>query len=67
MGNDSDREALRADDDNWKLGIFYTSMKDPAPLVPKRYGWGWTANFGSPWTWLLGIVIVAVLIWGVFF
>lgn len=67
MQKDADVEALRADDDNWKLGLFYTSRKDPAALVPKRYGWGWTMNFGSPWTWLAGAVVVGAIIWGTFF
>lgn len=67
MTNENDVEALRLDDKNWKMGLFYTSRKDPAPLVPKRYGWGWTVNFGSPWIWLVGVAIVGVLVWGIFF
>lgn len=66
MAHDVDRDGLRSDDKNWKLGLFYTSKEDPAPLIPKRYGWGWTINFGSPWVWLVGVVIVGALAWGLF-
>ncbi|MCS4593175.1 hypothetical protein KTJ89_09305 [Brevibacterium sediminis] len=67
MSEDPDVEALRQDDSNWKLGLFYASMRDRAPLIPKRYGWGWTVNFGSPWIWLAGVILVIVVVWAVFF
>lgn len=66
-GENVDVEALRADDGNWKAGFLYACRQDPAPLIPKRYGWGWTVNFGSPWIWLTGVVAVGVVVWGVFF
>lgn len=38
----------RDDDRYWIGGVFYNNPDDPAILVPKRYGMGWTVNFGNP-------------------
>jgi uncharacterized membrane protein len=50
------------DDVLWKGGIFYFNRSDHSLLVAKRFGIGWTINFGNPVTWaaLLGIVVVPV-------
>jgi Family of unknown function (DUF5808) len=50
------------DDDAWR-GIFYWNPKDPALFVPKRFGIGYTLNFGNPWSWvvLAAIFIIAML------
>ena len=61
------KKQLRDDDGNWKLGIFYFCPQDPAFLVPKRLGIGWTLNFGSPWSLLFAVIVIAVLAWGIFF
>lgn len=61
------RKELRADDSNWKLGIFYFSPHDPAFLIPKRFGIGWTLNFGSVWAGVVVLALIAVLIWGIWF
>ena len=59
-----------ADDDKyWKLGVFYVNPKDPALFVEKRFGIGWTFNFGHPMGWvimagLIVVVIVSLLIAG---
>lgn len=60
-------QQLRDDDSNWKLGLLYFCPRDPAFLIPKRFGIGWTLNFGSPWSLLFLIVVIAVLVWGIFF
>lgn len=60
------RQRLRDDDANWKFGALYFCPKDPAFLVPKRIGIGWTMNFGSLWTLLFVIAVIAVLIWSFF-
>ena len=36
------------DDRYWSGGIFYNNPDDPALFVEKRYGLGWTLNFGHP-------------------
>jgi len=42
-------EAVFRDDDRyWSGGFFYNNPDDPALFVPKRFGLGWTVNFGHP-------------------
>ncbi len=38
----------RDDDRYWVGGFFYNNPDDPALFVPKRFGLGWTVNFGNP-------------------
>ncbi|HEX8733576.1 MAG TPA: DUF5808 domain-containing protein [Ktedonobacterales bacterium] len=47
----------RGDDRYW-YGFFYYNPDDPDPFVPKRYGLGWTINFGHP----LGKLFAALLL-----
>ena len=52
----------RTPDACWKLGLIYFNPADPAFLVEKRFGIGYTMNFGNPWSWaLLAVVILPVL------
>jgi uncharacterized membrane protein len=50
------------DDRQWRGGIFYMNRSDPAMLVPKRFGVGWTINLGSPGGAAIGILILLVLV-----
>jgi len=50
----------RTADDCWIGGMIYVNRKDPALLVEKRMGIGWTLNFGNPGSWLLLLAIVAI-------
>jgi uncharacterized membrane protein len=54
-------------DRRWKAGIFYVDPDDPAIFVEKRFGIGYTLNFGHPMSWLiLGVSILgplAVAVW----
>jgi len=52
--------ADRDDDDRWYAGGLYVNPNDPAFLVPKRYGIGWTLNFAHPAAWLLLAALIAV-------
>ncbi len=59
----------RTDDRCWKLGLFYVNRSDPALLVEKRFGVGYTVNFGNRWSWLiigllLGVPLLLSLIPG---
>ena len=36
------------DKKNWKAGIFYFNPADKRIFPPKRFGIGWTINFGNP-------------------
>ncbi|WP_026554473.1 DUF1648 domain-containing protein [Arthrobacter sp. 35W] len=38
----------RDDDKYWRGGLFYINREDHSLLVPRRYGLGWTLNFGNP-------------------
>jgi uncharacterized membrane protein len=50
-------------DEAWKLGQFYYNPDDPALLVEKRFGIGYTLNFGNraSW-WLLGLLAVPAVV-----
>jgi uncharacterized membrane protein len=66
---------FRDDDRYWYGGIFYNNPDDPAVFVPKRYGLGWTVNFGHPTgkrfmiLLMIGIILLLLLpvILGIFF
>jgi uncharacterized membrane protein len=46
----------------WKLGIFYFNPDDPSVFVAKRFGIGYTFNFGNRWAWaVLGVIIIAAV------
>ena len=53
---------LHDDDRFWKLGVFYVNAHDPSLFVPKRFGVGWTVNFGRPsaWALMVGLVLAVV-------
>src|SRR5215469_6058659 len=50
----------RPHDAAWKDGAFYSNSRDRALLVPKRFGVGYTLNFGNPWAWVLLALILVV-------
>lgn len=53
---DNKKEVSEEDDKkHWKLGIFYYNRADKRVFLPKRYGIGWTVNFGKP-----GVLIVTL-------
>ncbi len=49
-------------DDCWKGGVIYYNPADPAMWVEKRFGIGWTVNFGNPGAWFVmgGILLFLV-------
>ncbi len=52
----------RDDDRYWRAGALYINRDDPALLVPKRVGFGYTINLGHPVSWVLLAAIVALLV-----
>lgn len=47
LGKSTDGSVIRRDDDKyWKWGSFYVNKDDPALFVEKRFGVGFTLNFG---------------------
>lgn len=65
MGTSSDWEhthpASRDDNRYWYAGSFYNNSDDPALFVPKRFGFGWTLNFGHPQARLFLITLLVLL------
>lgn len=52
----------RTPDSCWKLGMFYINAADPSVFVAKRFGIGYTINFGNRWTWLVfGVILIAAV------
>ena len=49
------------DDQHWKGGLFYVNPDDPALLVPRRFGLGWTLNLGRPAGIALTIALLVVI------
>jgi uncharacterized membrane protein len=52
----------RTPDSGWKLGLFYANRADPSLFVEKRFGVGYTLNFGNPRIWLLLALLLGVAI-----
>lgn len=50
----------RTEDRCWKAGVFYFNPKDPALLVEKRFGIGYTVNFGHWMAWLFLAVLLLI-------
>ena len=46
--NEEGEENYRDDDDKYILGALYYNKKDPALMVEKRIGVGWTVNLAHP-------------------
>lgn len=51
----------RTDDRYWRLGVFYFNRDDPAVLVEKRFGIGYTVNFARPMSWTI-LLVIALLV-----
>ncbi len=47
---------------NW-IGVLYFNRKDSRVIVPKRIsGMGWTLNFANPYTYIILIAIISIII-----
>lgn len=52
----------RPPDESWN-GVFYSNSDDPSLFVPKRYGIGYTLNFGNPWSWVvLALILIGAVL-----
>jgi len=47
-------------DQHWKLGIFYYNPGDPALMVEKRFGIGYTLNFARRRAWLVLMLVIVI-------
>jgi len=52
-------------DSAWKWGQFYYNPSDPALIVEKRFGLGYTLNFGNRWSWVLITVLLLPAVFAV--
>lgn len=52
-------------DDCWKWGQFYYNPQDPAFMVEKRFGIGYTMNFGHKLSWVLMALILLLPLSGI--
>ncbi|HZS41362.1 MAG TPA: DUF5808 domain-containing protein [Polyangia bacterium] len=50
----------RTSDARWKWGLFYADADDPALFVEKRFGIGYTLNFGNRWSWIILALAAAI-------
>ncbi len=60
------QESMKDDDLYWRGGVVYVNRKDPRWLVPKRFGMGYTLNFGHPGTIALIILPFMIIMVAVF-
>ena len=63
MIEDKDDNIINDDEDeskHWYPGVFYFNPKDKRIFPPKRWGMGWTINFGNP----LSVLVLAAIITG---
>jgi uncharacterized membrane protein len=44
-------------------GPFYINKNDKRVFLPKRWGWGFTINLGSPVGFILTVALFAYIIW----
>jgi len=52
----------RDDDRYWFGGLLYYNTGDPDPIVPKRYGFGWTVNFGHPYGMVFALFLIGLML-----
>lgn len=60
--NESQEEAYMDDDSNWILGMFYYNKKDPAFMIEKRVGLGYTINFANKFSLILVLLVILFII-----
>jgi len=53
-----------ADNRYWVLGMFYVNRNDPSIMVERRFGIGYTINFGN-WKAVVGVIAFLVLLVGI--
>lgn len=70
MGTDTALKTLpdvpkgdRMPDERWLWGVVYVNREDPALFIPKRFGIGYTLNFGNRWSWAI-LALIAALVGG---
>lgn len=63
LGKVNKEEDYRDDDENWIWGMFYFNRRDPAFMIEKRVGIGYTVNFANKKSWILfGLIIIFIIL-----
>lgn len=65
--NSSKDELYKDDDKKWILGSIYYNKNDPAWIVEKRVGVGWTVNFARLKSWVAIILLILFIGMGIIF
>ncbi len=61
--NESETGLNNVDDDSfWKFGMIYYNPQDPSIMVQKRFGVGWTLNFGRPASLVILIALIVFIV-----
>lgn len=60
--NKEEDELYKDDDSKWILGSFYYNRNDPAMMIEKRVGIGWTINFGNTKAIIIFAIILLICI-----
>lgn len=47
---------------NWRSLGRYNCEADPRLIVSRRFGFGWTLNWASPFAWPLMVVVIGAII-----
>lgn len=50
------------DDDLWKLGSIYYNPNDPSLFVEKRFGVGWTLNYGNKMAIIITVLFIIFIL-----
>ncbi|QTD41469.1 DUF1648 domain-containing protein [Sporosarcina sp. Te-1] len=50
------------EDAHWKAGLFYVNRNDPSLFVEKRFGVGWSINFGQPLAYFIVFVPLVLIL-----
>jgi uncharacterized membrane protein len=58
---DPDMTSDETSDSSWRLSSIYDNRADPALFVQKRFGLGYTLNFGNPMSWLIVAMMLALI------
>lgn len=62
VGKQTDGKTINRNDEKyWKGGLFYVNKNDPALFVEKRFGVGFTINFGRPLAIVIFVGILAII------
>ncbi len=62
LKNASNHSNFSTDDSKWVGYLFYNNKYDKRMFVPKRIGFGYTINFGNPYSYLLFVAIIVLII-----